>query len=132
MINVSPKGLVCCRILLPPANEVWGKLIFSQASVSHSVHSGRGGRGGCLPLGLEGSVCLWVQGVYTPSPRHTHPSWTHNPPLDTPSHDTHTLLTTLPPGHTPSSPWSKSRWYASYSCCTSIVANIRSVISLNK
>ena len=28
--------------LLPPANEVWGKVIFSQACVSHSVHEGEG------------------------------------------------------------------------------------------
>ena len=27
---------------LPYANEVWGKVIFSQASVSHSVHWGGG------------------------------------------------------------------------------------------
>ena len=27
---------------LPPANEVWGKVIFSQACVKNSVHSGGG------------------------------------------------------------------------------------------
>ena len=28
-----------CR-LLPPANEVWGKVIFSETCVSHSVNGG--------------------------------------------------------------------------------------------
>ena len=32
-------------LLLPPANEVWGKVIFSEACVKNSVH---GGGGGCL------------------------------------------------------------------------------------
>ena len=31
------------KVLLPPASEVWGKVIFSQACVSHSVHGGEGG-----------------------------------------------------------------------------------------
>ena len=31
---------------LPPTNEVWGKVIFSEACVKNSVH-----RGGCLVLG---------------------------------------------------------------------------------
>ena len=29
---------------LPPANEVWGKVIFPEVCVSHSVYGGRGGR----------------------------------------------------------------------------------------
>ena len=33
------------QLLLPPANEVWGKVMFLHLSVSHSVHSGhRSGR----------------------------------------------------------------------------------------
>ena len=32
------------NLLLPPANEVWGKVIFSEACVKNSVH--RGGEGG--------------------------------------------------------------------------------------
>ena len=36
------------HLLLPPANEVWGKRIFSQACVSHSVHRG----GGLCPGGI--------------------------------------------------------------------------------
>ena len=30
----------CCFLLLPPANEVWGKVIFSEACVKKSVHGG--------------------------------------------------------------------------------------------
>ena len=41
-----------------------GNVMFSEASVSHSVHGGwvstSGSGWGCLPLGL--GVCLWVQG----------------------------------------------------------------------
>ena len=37
---------------LPPANEVWGKVIFSEACVKNSVHRGGvPGPGGCLLLG---------------------------------------------------------------------------------
>ena len=49
---------------LPPANEVWGKVIFSEASVKNSVHRGVGGgvwSGGCL---LGGGVGL-VWGVWS-------------------------------------------------------------------
>ena len=89
--------------LLPPANEVWGKVIFSLASVCFWVWGvclwaqwrvclGTWGRG-CLPLGRgvslgpRGGPLGWGSGVCT----HTHPT-----PLDTtpPRH-------TLPPGHTP-------------------------------
>ena len=44
---------------LPPANEVWGKVIFSEASVKNSVHRGWGGGvwSGGVPAsrGLSGS-----------------------------------------------------------------------------
>ena len=46
--------------LLPPTNKVWVKVIFSQASVSHSIHRGavhaRGmhGRGVCVAGGMHG------------------------------------------------------------------------------
>ena len=39
---------------LPPANEVWGKVIFSEACVKNSVHRGGGGLvpgGGWVPGG---------------------------------------------------------------------------------
>ena len=35
---LSPK-----KEFLPPANEVWGRVIFSQACVIPSVHKGEGG-----------------------------------------------------------------------------------------
>ena len=39
------------KTFLPPANEVWGKVIFSHECVSHSVH--RGIRpGGAIPGGV--------------------------------------------------------------------------------
>ena len=34
----NPEYLCCNEWFLPPANEVWGKVIFSQACVSHSGH----------------------------------------------------------------------------------------------
>ena len=88
-------------LLLPPANEIWGKVMFLHLSVSHSVHRRgvclwvwRGG--GCLPLGLGGVclsvqgglgvgcddclwvwvVCLWVRGGVYHIPGYTQ-SWTH-------------------------------------------------------
>ena len=38
-------------VFLPPANEVWGKVIFSEACVKNSVHEGEGvpGPGGRVP-----------------------------------------------------------------------------------
>ena len=60
--------------LLPPANEVWGKVIFSEECVKNSVHKGGvsalpGGvcSGGCLLWGVSalGGVCprCLLQGV---------------------------------------------------------------------
>ena len=53
---------------LPPANEVWGKIIISQARVQNSVHGEGGacprcgvpapGGGGCLVPGVGGGGCL--------------------------------------------------------------------------
>ena len=39
---------------LPPANEVWGKVIFSQACVKNSVHGGPVPGGCLLPEGVPG------------------------------------------------------------------------------
>ena len=33
-------SITCCPTLLLPTNQVWGKVIFSQACASHSVHRG--------------------------------------------------------------------------------------------
>ena len=40
------------RLSVPPANEVWGKVIFSQACVKNSAHKG----GGVSASGPEG-IC---------------------------------------------------------------------------
>ena len=42
---------------MPPANQVWGKVIFSEARVSHSVHRGMHGR---EPYVLVLGVCKEV------------------------------------------------------------------------
>ena len=47
---------------LPPANEAWGKVIFSQACVKNSVHRGGSGPGKCLVQGGSARGGL-VQGV---------------------------------------------------------------------
>ena len=39
----SPEYGAKSYLLLPPANEVWGKVMFSETSVCHSVHRGGGG-----------------------------------------------------------------------------------------
>ena len=43
-------------MLLPPANEVWGKVIFSVACVNNSVQRGGGGIPACLAGGIP--ACL--------------------------------------------------------------------------
>ena len=52
-------------ILLPPANEVWGKVIFSEACVKNSVHRGRGSAS--------------VHAGIPPGTRHTPPGTRHTP-----------------------------------------------------
>ena len=48
---------------LPPANKVWGKVIFSQACVKNSVHRGVPGPGGrAVPDPREGLVLGEVPG----------------------------------------------------------------------
>ena len=58
--------------LLPPANEVWGKVIFSEAFVKNSLHGG-GPRGACVVGGRHawwGGMCggghawPWGEGVH--------------------------------------------------------------------
>ena len=49
---------------LPPANEVWGKVIFSQACVKNSVHRGRG----CLVWGRGVPGARGVPGPGGPGP----------------------------------------------------------------
>ena len=80
--------IFCTKQLLPPANEVWGKVIFSEACVKNSVHGGGrawpgarvlpGGRawpGGCMActpprLIPRDTVGQWAGG--------THPTGMHS------------------------------------------------------
>ena len=65
-------------ILLPPANEVWGKVIFSLACVKNSFHGGGAwSQGGWVPgprgslvlgEGVPGPVWVYFWGVWSPSP----------------------------------------------------------------
>ena len=59
------------NIFLPPANEVWGKVIFSVACVKNSVHGG-GTRAGTPPGQVH------PPGRYTP-PRQVHPLGRYTP-----------------------------------------------------
>ena len=51
---------------LPPANEVWGKVMFLHLSVNHSVHRGRGVT---MPLPVMDSTPSWTA---TPPPPGQH------------------------------------------------------------
>ena len=53
LVLLSEEHCLQPDILLPPANEVWGKVIFSEACVKNSVHSG--GRGVQAHTGGGGS-----------------------------------------------------------------------------
>ena len=86
-LPVASVTLYC--MLLPPTNEVWSKVIFSQACVKNSVHRGclvpGGGAcswgGGCgipaylagfpgpLPRGKFRGIWLWEEGSPGPHPR---------------------------------------------------------------
>ena len=71
VISFRLLGLFCVRILkekvakssLPPANEVWGKVIVSVACVKNSVHGG--------------GVCLCMLGYHTPPEADTPPGTVH-------------------------------------------------------
>ena len=65
--EASPMGIPLRWRLLLPVNEVWGKVIFSQACVKNSVHRGggipvciAGGIPACLAADLQGAIpaCL--------------------------------------------------------------------------
>ena len=61
----GPSGLDTAIILLPPANEVWGKVIFSVACVKNSVH-----RGVCLSACYDTPPGADPSGADTPQSRH--------------------------------------------------------------
>ena len=50
-------------VLLPPANEVWGKIIFSQASVILSTERG-GGFPACITGHMTSGVCIQRGGLH--------------------------------------------------------------------
>ena len=62
-----------CKVSFsPPANEVWGKVIFSQACVSPSVHGGRGlaSRGVCIGGGGWEDPPIGYYGIRSTSGRY--------------------------------------------------------------
>ena len=66
-VDVSWNGIFWNHsVLLPPTNEVWGKVIFSVACVKNSVH-----RGG-VPGQVHPQAGTPSPGRYTPSPRAVH------------------------------------------------------------
>ena len=65
----NEKGNFQYPSLLPPANEVWGKIIFLHLSVILFTWGGGGEGGGCLvPGGVWSWVCL-LRGGGVPVPR---------------------------------------------------------------
>ena len=58
-------------VLLPPANEVWGKVIFLHLSLWVILFKVEGG----ICIWVQGGVCLWVGRVHPPG--HTHHPWIH-------------------------------------------------------
>ena len=117
-IRVIPRHYV--RNFLPPANEVLGKVIFSQVSVfpqrgcvsHHAI-----GREVCIRVCTgEECVSLWVQGVspWADTPRHTPPRTNTSPGQTSLRTDT-PLGRHSPTGQTPllrNDHW--SGWYAFY------------------
>ena len=67
---------ISCVELLPPANEVWGKVMFSEAYVSHFVHRetplAANEAGGTHPNGMQ-HTCLQYKHSY----RHLSESFIH-------------------------------------------------------
>ena len=81
-------------LLLPPANEVWGKVTFSEACVKNSVHRGEGGLPQCMlgynnpprtrqappwPGTPPGPGTPGTRQAGTPSPRTRHPPRARHP-----------------------------------------------------
>ena len=73
--------LFIVKVSLPPVNEVWGKVIFSEACVKNSVHGGgMRGSGGCVWQGMHGcwggprQPCTPLATMHTPQQPHMPPS----------------------------------------------------------
>ena len=73
----------CLSEFLPPANEVWGKVIFSVACVKNSVHKGeylgRYPPGRYTPLGQVHPRAVHPPGRYTPGQVHPLGRYTPTP-----------------------------------------------------
>ena len=64
-------------VFLPPANEVWGKVIFSEACVKNSVYGGVPGQGVPGPGGAWSVGCLVSGGCVEIPPTTTAVGGTH-------------------------------------------------------
>ena len=79
-IQISPNYNAYCSIyfctqLLPPANEVWGKVIFSVACVKKSVHGGSASvHAGIPPPGADTPPCAVHAGRYGQQAGGMHPT----------------------------------------------------------
>ena len=102
--------------LLPPANEVWGKVIFSEVCVKNSVH--RGGLSHCMlgytppPLRAEAGTHPRSRDRYPPE----QPPWSRPPGADTttPGPEAGTPRAETPRCSACWEIWAKSGRYASY------------------
>ena len=65
---------------LPPANKVWGEVIFSEACVKNSVHRGVGGVPDQVPPLGPGRYTPPGPGRYPPGTRQVHPPRTRKVP----------------------------------------------------
>ena len=73
MVNLNePAKIPFSGLFLPPANEVWGKVIFSVACVKNSVHRGGGFLGRYPPSGTVHA------GRYGQQAGGTHPTGMHS------------------------------------------------------
>ena len=82
-------------LLLPPANVVWGKVIF------YTFLSFCSQEGGCLPLD-PGGVCLWVEGMSASGSKRVSASGSGGAHLGHKHLWTHTNThgqSSFPPGH---------------------------------
>ena len=65
--------------LLPPANEVWGKVIFSEACVKNSVHEGRSTWAGTPPPGTRYTCHPLTRYTFHPLDQVQPPDQVHPP-----------------------------------------------------
>ena len=73
LLPSKKSNLVTKLPLLPPANEVWGKVIFSVACVKNSVHGGGKYLGRYTPRAGTPPRQVHPPGRYNPTPHQVHP-----------------------------------------------------------